>query len=431
MNIYIYGSNDFKKEMNSLIDHSNLRLRMGDDDSIVELEGIEEIQDAIIDHPDDIFLIDDKKIIKENALNKKLKFLIPKDGISQAFLDEHGIGNEMSFDSMKGLSKYLISRYEELEDEDFLENRDEIQESIIDIVDEAYSEDEEEHKEESNEEDFSPELDDELNMLLSQIKKDKPEEDDAFNEEKNLLEEIDQEDSSTTEDDLDALLQSLNDNEDESHESQEDSELDDILNELNGTSSNEEEDEDNDLDSLLKAMDEQSDLGEEKSEAELEAQAELDDLLNSIEEQEGQGVSMIDDPAFDEDPDEGGTDFEALMSALDEPQESSDKEETKGELLNEYDIPTIPVSHSEEEGELMGDQLNLDDINENEMLSAFGAEAVEQSSSVVESVAQRVESNSASDDKVSLNLTNPEELSTVLSELLKNKTLEITVKVKE
>ena len=59
------------------------------------------------------YLIDDDKIIKNNSLNKKLKFLAPKDGIEEEYLIQSGIA-DLSIDSLKELPKYIIKRYEEL-----------------------------------------------------------------------------------------------------------------------------------------------------------------------------------------------------------------------------------------------------------------------------------------------------------------------------
>jgi len=183
LNIYIFGNKNFKNDIHSLIQHSNLKLRMKDDDHIIEPISVDELKEAILLNPDDIFLIDDSKIIRENSLNKKFSFLKPKDGIEKIFLEENGIG-DMDVDSLAALTKYLISKFdyddetsyndEDNEAFDFSE-RDDIQDSIMDIVEEAYNKDDEndtnaDKSEESVEE--TVHLDDELNQLLTRIEKD-------------------------------------------------------------------------------------------------------------------------------------------------------------------------------------------------------------------------------------------------------------------
>ncbi len=165
MNIYIYGNKDFKKEINELIKRSNLKFRMSDDDAIYELKTLNELKETILNTPDDIFLIDEAKIYTNNLLNKNLKFLKPKDAINKEFLKENGIG-DLNVDSLDGLKKYLISKFEEKSEEtiDDFEERDEIQSSIINIVEEAYNEDE--IKIDEEDENYL-ELDDDLSSLLS------------------------------------------------------------------------------------------------------------------------------------------------------------------------------------------------------------------------------------------------------------------------
>ena len=134
MVIYIYGSNAFKKEIHSVLNHSNIKFRLDEHGEIIDLETLEELKDAIQDNPQNIYLIDDDKIIKKNAINQKLKFLKPKDGIEQEYLLDHGIG-DISVDSIEELSKHIIKRLESLD----LDNASsEIQDSIVEIVEDAY-----------------------------------------------------------------------------------------------------------------------------------------------------------------------------------------------------------------------------------------------------------------------------------------------------
>ena len=149
MNIYIYGNQSFKKEIHETLDHSNIKFKIESDSSVIEINSVDILKNTISNDPNAIYLIDDEKIIKKNSLNQKLKFLTPKDGIEEDFLLDSGIA-DLSIDSLKEIPKYILKKYEEQKN---LESG--IQESIIDIVDEAY------------EKDSQVELDDELAMLLT------------------------------------------------------------------------------------------------------------------------------------------------------------------------------------------------------------------------------------------------------------------------
>ena len=155
MKIYIYGNQSFKKEIHETLDHSNIKFKLDNNTVIEEIESLEKLKTTIENNPKDIYLIDDEKIIKKNSLNKKLKFLAPKDGIEEEYLLDSGIA-DLSIDSLKELPKYIIKKYEELK---LLEPEIEEENKIEEIK-------------------SSIELDDELSMLLAKensIKKSKSE----------------------------------------------------------------------------------------------------------------------------------------------------------------------------------------------------------------------------------------------------------------
>ncbi len=156
MIIYIYGSESFKKEIKELLNHSNIKFRLDENGEIKELKTLESLKNAIEDNPKNIYLIDDSKIIKKNTLNQKINFLKPKDGIDQEYLLDHGIG-DISVDSMEELSRHIIKK---LEAEAFVQESNDIQDSIVEIVEDAYE------KDEGDEKNYF-QLDDELSSLLS------------------------------------------------------------------------------------------------------------------------------------------------------------------------------------------------------------------------------------------------------------------------
>lgn len=291
MNIYIYGNKDFKKEINELIKRSNLKFRMSDDDTINELKSLNELKEAILNAPEDIFLIDESKIYTNNLINKNLKFLKPKDAIDKEFLTQNGIG-DINVDSLDSLGKYLISKFEEEQEEvlDEFEERDEIQSSIIDIVEDAYNHEEDNNITLDEQEEEYLELDDDLSLLLSKS-------------------------------------------------SSEDEEDDEII------------------------------INKEENEEKLE------DLLLQLDKKDDN-------------------------------------------IIKEDEI---------QEWETKGEEMNIDDLNESDMLSALSLDA---DTIVTTNSNDEITLASKSDDSLSININNADDLAKLLKELSQHKTLEITVKVK-
>lgn len=171
MIIYIYGSKNFKKDIHDVLNHSNIKFRLDEHGEIKDLATLEELKEAIEDNPSNIYLIDDEKIIKKNALNQKLKFLKPKDGIEQEYLLDHGIG-DISVDSIEELSKHIKKRLESIISD---KESEEIQESIVEIVEDAYEQDENQD---------TIQLDEELSSLLASSNSKEEKEEDNKSEDK-------------------------------------------------------------------------------------------------------------------------------------------------------------------------------------------------------------------------------------------------------
>jgi len=174
LNIFIYGNGSFKSDIHKIFERSNIKSLLSENDSIQEINVLNELRIAIESNPKDIFLIDDAKIFRKNALNQKIKFLKPNDVIEEEFIKEHDI-DDISINSLDELPKYVIQKLEEVNknvmDDDYHNSADNIniQESIINIVDEAYSEENNEDIKETgniDEENDKIQLDDELSSLL-------------------------------------------------------------------------------------------------------------------------------------------------------------------------------------------------------------------------------------------------------------------------
>lgn len=158
LNIYIYGSQNFKKDIKDELNRSHIDFKLGDNGLIQDVQSLDTLKELIEDNSDDIFLIDDAKIIKENLINSKIKFLKPKDGIEQEYLKRKGI-DDLSVDSISDISKYIFKKMKDLglddDDEDFDDRQ--IHDSITNIVNDAYN----------HEESDDYELSDDLKDLLS------------------------------------------------------------------------------------------------------------------------------------------------------------------------------------------------------------------------------------------------------------------------
>jgi hypothetical protein len=110
VNIYIYGSVSFNNEIHKVLDHGNIRFKI-DDGEVREVVSLNTLKDLIKEDPHEIFLIDENKIIEDDFISKYFKFLLPKDGIKQSFLDKYGIG-DISLRTKQDLVTYIDKRLE-------------------------------------------------------------------------------------------------------------------------------------------------------------------------------------------------------------------------------------------------------------------------------------------------------------------------------
>ncbi|APW66647.1 hypothetical protein LPB137_12660 [Poseidonibacter parvus] len=320
MNIYIYGNNSFKKEIHETLEHANIKFKLDSNSVIEDIEDLELLKSTIEANPNDIYLIDDEKIIKKNALNQKIKFLAPKDGIKEEFLFDNGIA-DLSVDSLKEIPKYILRKYEQQK-----EIEPNIQSSIIDIVDEAYEDDIDDI---DDMDDINIELDEELAQLLSSSKND---DDEISNVE---------------------IKKDIN------------------LDELEG---------------LIELEDDSNELSKE----------ELTSLIN-FEEDVGLNntTSDYDEQKIEEIPEENSLNINELEDTIEE-------EFKQGEDMSK-------------------EFTELDSLNEQDILNAL--EGIN---------SPTISSNSnTSNEKIEVESSNVQDIAELISKLLNNKTLEITVKIKD
>ena len=122
MNIYIYGSSSFKKQMHNALVHSNVKIRLNSEDKIIDIDKLDDLKSAIALNPDDIYLIDQEKIVNENnTIGSKIGFLKPKDAVEKSFLELHGIG-DLQFKSIDEVGKQVNAKLDRIKHEAELRN---------------------------------------------------------------------------------------------------------------------------------------------------------------------------------------------------------------------------------------------------------------------------------------------------------------------
>ena len=108
MNIFIYGNQNFKNEINKILVNSKIESIL-EDVKIEDISNIDILKEKIAINPNDIYLIDEDKIIKKS----RFKFLKQKDGIEEDFLLQYGV-NDLSIDSLDEIPNYIIRKYERI-----------------------------------------------------------------------------------------------------------------------------------------------------------------------------------------------------------------------------------------------------------------------------------------------------------------------------
>ena len=406
MKIYIYGNQSFKKEIHETLDHSNIKFKLDNNTVIEEIESLGKLKTTIENNPKDIYLIDDEKIIKKNSLNKKLKFLTPKDGIEEEYLLDSGVA-DLAIDSLKELPKYIIKKYEELK---LLEPEIEKENKVEEVK-------------------SSIELDEELSMLLAK------EGENSKNEEFIPLENLDEIfDLDNDADNLDNLISSVENNE-EIKDSDDFAQITNFNDDFGLNNISFDYDDDN---VLYKEVDE--DVVSTKNSKIIE---ELDFLGEEVieEEEDFSDLEKVNNELF------GGFDFlneeiqegkKKVEVEVEKEENFEDSDKMEEEVIEEFDFMDAyikkeeKVSDKETEQALQGDNMNdeffeLDSLNEKDVLEALNYK-VEDNSSKSNYTPQVL---SAKNETLSIESSNVNDLSLLISKLLNNKTLEITIKIKD
>ncbi len=375
MNIYIYGNHSFKKDIHETLEHSNIKFKMDNDCVIKEINDLSVLKQTIKNNPYDVYLIDDEKIIKKNSLQKKIKFLTPKDAIEEEFLLDSGIA-DLSVNSLSEIPKYIIRKYE-----DQKKTNEQEKVSIFDDVDSAADKDN------------NVELDEELAKLLA--KEDEVHEEQINIPTDNYLESENLEDLFNISDDINFQQSSSNDNISKN-------EFDDIMN-FN------------------------DDFGLNNISFDYDDEATNNEPLDPMEEDFFKSISM-DKEENDEEEDDENEIFEDI-DFLEEIFTNKEKnKQEKEEKVNENKI----FNESLQREKSMNDDefFELDSLNEKDLLEALSYNGDNVSNMNHTDLKTNILENSS--NTISVNSSsNVDELAQLISKLLNNKTLEITIKIKD
>ena len=408
MNIYIYGSQSFKKEIHQTLEHANIRFKLGDNTLINDIANLKELKEIIKNNPNDIYLIDDTKIIKKNSLNKKLKFLAPKDGIDEEILLDSGIA-DLSIDSVNEIPRYILKKYEEIK----LNEPKEVQ------INNDFEENEQ-----------KIELDDELSLLL--VKEDISESKIEENHEENSLEDAFGIPQDVNLDSLENLIGSIDDEDDV--QTKEVDNLNDIFGDDFGLSNSSlDYDDDNTLnkeeedffsnflvenENVMEDFDESSTVEEEFDDVDFFA--EILSKSDHKKDEEMESKDIIEDNNSIED-----LDFSFINSFTDD-----------SDVLiqnNDNEIENKTLTYEQPKGVRMIDEdfSELDSLNEKDLLEALSGIGSGVNSLVKEDKSSYQDISKETSSIEILSGTNTNELAQLLSTLLNNKTLEITIKIKD
>ncbi|MGM0519314.1 MAG: hypothetical protein ACQERD_06705 [Campylobacterota bacterium] len=378
MNVYIYGNNSFKKDIHDTLEHANLKFKLDSDSVIKDINSLEELKTIIKQSPDDIYLIDDDKIIKKDGISKKLKFLTPKDGIEEEYLLDHGIA-DLSVDSLKDIPKYIIEKH----DQQKANSQQDIQSSIEDIVDDAYNED---------------------NNYYDDINLDKKQnQDSSSDDEPDGDYDEDYDDGFELDDELAALLEKSDDDVGvEVVDNKQEDKVDDIL-DFDDVGLNNSE---FDYDDKSIINDEDNQENSENSQDD-----DLDSLMNELDSYDNSDSS---------------TDYDEPIDNKHEQNE----EENQEDFFNDNEQKNDTMTDDNKGAKMSDDFAELDGLNEKDILSALdGLDEIK----ISNEKSEESPSSKSSDKKESLeiNSSNSQDIVQLLTKLLNNKTLEITVKIKD
>lgn len=441
MNIFIYGNQNFKNEVNKILLNSKIETIL-EDVKIEDISNIDILKDNIAKNPDDIYLIDEDKIIKKS----RFKFLKQKDGIEEDFLLQYGV-NDLSIDSLEEIPNYIIRKYEriafkekdkseEIKNEDLL-----LDNELANLL---------ESKEQENSQNLTSSILEEpvginineLDNLIELESSDKEKLDtnyismEDFDENFGLNNvSFDYDDDSTFNQDLKSdedLLQDILNNsivdEDDYEFVGETFEDVNFLDEIfpNNKILDIDEKSITPINIVLQEKDKDIDLHNENDNSFDEIEALKDfNFDEAFEDEKEKNIENID--IINENDD--------VVSEEQIEEKESEIENLSDFALEDLDFANMDLEDKKEDksikGEDMSDEfLELDSLNEQDLIEALGGASTQSSvQNVVEEKTEQKEMQSS--NNLDISSSNVNDIASLISKLLNNKTLEITIKIKE
>lgn len=428
MNIFIYGKDDFRKDIKRILGESKIDEKL-QNISIAEILNLEDLKEQIASNPDDVFLIDDEKIFKKS----KFGFLKAKDAIEEEFLLQCGV-SELSIDSFEEIPNYITRKYDRLNFKKEPSDSEIINEDDLDNL--VLAKDEEKDLNVDSNQSF---LEDDIVDTEKKEDNTKDEHTDNFEEDFGLNNiELDYDDKDSLTDKSEAI---------ESMKNEEDIlNLDSFISEdfdMNDFKL----DEDFDLNSI----DEMLLDSDDKNILESEDKNKNEELFDNNKEEvfintpENSLDSNFDIENLDEDNNQEEIFLGDIEKQLEESLDLDEvdlKEETQedNQIKKEYNSAENDVVKEEnsnlsiqKEDKSMNNFLDIDSISEADILDALGLDNSkdEMNSSLNSGNNIDDSSDNFKASSIDLNASNIDDVTALLSKLLKNKSVELSIKIKE
>lgn len=449
MNIFIYGNQNFKNEVHKILLNSKIETIL-EDVKIEDISNIDTLKENIAKNPDDIYLIDEDKIIKKS----RFKFLKQKDGIEEDFLLQYGV-NDLSIDSLEEIPNYIIRKYEriafkekdkseEIKNEDLL-----LDNELANLL---------ESKEQENSQNLTSSILEEpvginineLDNLIELESSDKEKLDtnyismEDFDENFGLNNvSFDYDDDSTFNQDLKSdedLLQDILNNsivdEDDYEFVGETFEDVNFLDEIfpNSTIFDMDENSTKSINIVLQEKDKEETNEDELKKDELEniENFQFNEVFQNIENKKDEDIKQIDK----------NIDIIENIEEKNEEEKTPEYENIEIDELNDLNLEDFSFADLDlqnkksedvsKKGEDMSDDFfELDSLNEQDLIEALSGSGI---SNVAQTDTQNIKESQKmeiSNNNIDIGSSNINDIASLISKLLNNKTLEITIKIKE
>ena len=442
MNIFIYGNQNFKNEVHKILLNSKIETIL-EDVKIEDISNIDILKDNIAKNPNDIYLIDEDKIIKKS----RFKFLKQKDGIEEDFLLQYGV-NDLSIDSLEEIPNYIIRKYErisfkekdksvEIKNEDLL-----LDNELANLL---------ESKEQENSQNLTNSILEEpvginineLDNLIELESSDKEKLDtnyismEDFDENFGLNNvSFDYDDDSTFNQDLKSdedLLQDILNNsivdEDDYEFVGETFEDVNFLDEIfpNNKILDIDEKSITPINIVLQEKDKDIDLHNENDNSFDEIEALKDfNFDEAFEDEKEKNIENID--IINENDD--------LVSEEQIEEKESEIENLSDFALEDLDFANMDLEDKKEDKSIKGEDMSddffeLDSLNEQDLIEALSGSGISNVAQTDTQSRQEPQKMEISNNNIDIGSSNINDIASLISKLLNNKTLEITIKIKE